>query len=684
MMYIDSKLHIAASELIPMVMTRKNYDYHRANGNFNTVGYGGNGRTVYVNYESMTLSLKEKVADYYECPYKYAAREPLLSQLELDVAAEEFYRNYLLPNGDKLPSSDFDVNGKKQINYVYRYKESAEYLNMIIKLTADKKTLKSELNLTMGGFWEAVIGLIKVRQVSLPTTYKRLTSKLKGYQQNGYEFLIETHRFGNKNSIKVKTEIAQALLHKLLSLANRHNNEVVAEEYNKWAKENNLEAITPEAVKYWRKKWNITTMLEIEGKGELYNKVAKKIKRNRASGVLLYINSDDNNFDVYFSGEYTTQVLDEKTGRKKNIVVKTKWYRPAIYVIIDTFNDYILGYAVGHTITDELVKEAYRNAQHHVMELTGDKYSWQQIQTDRWHVSGKGTTNLEKFLMSTGAFTPASLVNKQGKYIERSFGTEWHNELKKLFPYSYAGNNITAKTKYSKERLNPKDFPAISNVDKAVHAFVTAMRLTKRKGKTLTRRDEWLESFKTCVKSKKVLLSTEKYLGVYGYKTEKPLTISNNGIEFRLNNQLFEYEMSQEQILQHIGKKGFVHYDTHNMNEVLFTDYKNTRFVVGDYQKVSAAKADYKEGESKRIQSLLDEKKQVMPFVQSHLTKRDLLLDRAGIDVESRLQAGVLEKGLHFEDEKTMKAIQNGAKIKSSHQEDNDDDYDVLNQILNG
>lgn len=448
MIYIKNKLCLQYSELVPVIFKKTNYDYYRDNDLITIHGRGGNGRTVHIEYESMPKKQKEAVYNYYGCPYSYVCKQPLLSQIAPDPEAERFFSSYVLPNGSKLPNSNYTLTGKCQINYVRRYTECAQWLNMIIKMTSDKRTLKRELNITMSSFWDAVIDLIKVKKVDLPKSGKRLREKVKGYKQNSYDYLVETHKFGNSFSTKILGDLAKAFLHKLLSLDNLHSDVTISDEYNKWASENKLLPITPAAVSYWRKKWEVTLMLERGGKGKVYSKLAKQILRNRPSGALLYINSDDNDWDVYFKGEYEKVVISEETGRKKKVKIKTKWYRPALYVIIDTYNDYILGYAFGNTVTDELVKEAYRNAQRHVMQMTGDNYSWRQIQTDRWHISGKGTTELEKFLISTGTFTPASLENKQGKYIERSFAEEWHSVLKKLFPYNYAGNNVKAKKEY--------------------------------------------------------------------------------------------------------------------------------------------------------------------------------------------------------------------------------------------
>lgn len=663
MRYIDSKLCIAASELIPMVMPKKTYDYHRASGNFTVHGTGGNGRMVYVEYESMPSNHKEAVKDYYGCPYSYATREPIFNLIELDNEAEKFYYNYVLPTGDKLPSSKYDLNGKPQINYVARYKEAAEWLNMLIKISADKTMIKKELNLSMQLFWEAIINLIKVKEVHLPKTYKRLREKIKGYNQNGYGFLVETHKFGNSHSLKVVGDVAQALLKELISLRNKHSNVVIAEEYNKWAKENNLKTITPEAVGYWRKEWSVELLLEQEGSAKTYNKLSKQARRKRPTAPLLLINSDDNVLDLFY-----------KNG-------DNKWFRPVLYVVIDAYNDYILGYAVGETVTRELVKEAFRNAQRHVMQLTGDAFSWQQIQTDRWGISGKNTTELEKFYNSMAVFTPAGLKNSQAKYVERSFGTVWHSVLKRMFPYNYSGHNLTAKQKLNNENLKPAYFPDVQEAPKQIEAFINAIRATKRKGCEQNRQQEWLSSFNASDKSKKKLLSTEQYLEVYGKKHSHLNRIDASGLTPTLLGKERIYELSQDTILEHVGKQVQVIYDEHDLNTVLVTDHKGLRFLANSYKLLPSAIADYEEGDKARIKGLLEEKKTIMPKLQQSKEHRQKILERANIDAIGRLQAGVLVKEVTHQDQKIITATNNGAKLEDTGL---DDDMDYYDQILNG
>jgi hypothetical protein len=672
MKYIGKTLWLDFEEFVPSVMNKKNYDYHRVAGNIEVLGVGGNGRNVFIQYESLPSKYKEKADEFYSGAYQYALKQPLLNAITHDQAAQDFYTSYVLPNGLKLPASDTDLDGKPQINYVSRYTTAANWLNMLQELTKDKTTLKKEFNISIMEFWKAVFQLIKIKGVKLPATRKHLLPKLKAYTVNGFESLIETHKFGNSFSAKVADETAKAYLFQLLSLRNKHADTTVSEEYAKYCVEFGCEPITPEAVGYWRKKWHLELSIQRDGISKTISKYTKNTQRDRPSAPLLLLNGDDNNWDVYFKGG-----------------AKTDWYRPALYVVIDAYNDYILGYAWGHTITKEVIKEAFRNAHRHIQELTGDNYIWQQLQTDRWGISGKNTTDIEQFYNSTSTYFPSGLETKGSNYIEQSFGSTWHKILKKAFPKNYAGHNITAKQRLNSETLKTKDFPHIDQAPKAIHLFIEAMRQTKRSNSDLTRKEEWLQAFNASEKSKKRCLPEEQRFLIFGKRNLRPNSlelqtnsITKNGITVKIDKKEHIYELSQWQIAKYIGTKMNVIYDEANLDSVLLTDGDQLRFVAHKYIKNPAALADYTAGTAALIKARLEEKKVIMPYIQGFAAEKQALLDRAGIDAESRLQAGVLVKEITYKDQQLITAKNNGATVLELPVDD-EDDIDPFEQIRN-
>jgi hypothetical protein len=662
MQYHDGKLFLEFEELVPAVISRAAYDFAKSKSNITTLGKGGNGRKVLIEFDSMPSKYKAVTREIYGDPYVYASKMPIINAVEYDHRAHRFYTDFDLPTGQKLPASDKDVAGNSQINYVARYTEAAGWLNMLGRLTTDKAALKRELNVSIMQFWDEATSLIKTRQINLPANPKRLKEKLKTYSLEGYESLIESHKFGNDFSKKVKDVESESFLKSLLAARNKHDDTIIASAYNHWAAETGRESITSGTVGYWRKKWRSFLLLDREGMGKFYTTISKQGQRKRPSAPLLFINSDDNVLDAYF------QTPDNK------------YFRPVLYVVIDAFNDYILGYAVGATVTKELVKEAYRNAHRHVMSLTGGAYIWQQIQTDHWGISGKNTTELEAFYASMATFTPAGLKNSQTKYVERSFGTVWHQELKKEMRHNYSGHNIGSGEKLNPDSLLPINFPHLDEAQEKIERFINRIRLGKRKGSELSRLDEWLEAFKASDKSKNRLLSTEQRLQIFGKTHDFSNKITAKGVTPTIQGERLVYELSQAQIFDHIGKSVQVIYDENDLSEALITDGKTLRFVARQYELLPSAIADYQPGDKERIAGLLTEKRSIMPAMKAWGDDWKNTLERGGIDAEARIQAGVLIKEISHNDQRliTQKVDRTAQKGQKSDESQVNDIYNLM------
>jgi hypothetical protein len=616
------------------------YDNDLKRGKLIKYGRGGNGNTILINYEALPPDRKASIKARYGDPYRYIVIQPLNEWVLLNwnKSAFEFYNSgYKLPNGDKLPEG-----------YRDKYTKAVTYLDAIIYYTSDKTALKRDFNIKMQSFWAIAGDVIKAQKVSLPAHETRIKESIKKYKSLGYEFQIEAFRFGNNNSKKVKEQKAEDVLMKLIELDNKHSNEVIAASYNQWAVQNNFKIITPQAVAYRRRNKDHEVIMAREGKSAAYNKYSKQIKQDRPSSPMMLINSDDNVLDLYFKD------ISYNNGRKS----ENRYYRPVMYVVMDAYNDYILGYAVGETVTIELVKQAYRNAMAHIEELTGAPYLWHQIKSDKWSIDPDLKGDLATFFKMGGEtkFFPAQVA--QSKYIERVFGKPLHKILK-VFP-NYSGANITSQGPNARPNADAlqkrsKDFPDKKHCLPVIEMAINSMRHGIVENDK-TRQQMWLEAFHNSSFCSTRAITTERKLELVGVKhlPKEPVRLRVNGINFQLNNKHYEFDIPGSFFPEHLNKRVELLFDPADMSKVLVTDNKGIRFVAEAYQKQPSALADYTEGSRTRLNAELEEKTRIADKLTSYVTSRDARLERAKIDAASLIQANVLTKAINHRAMKLM------------------------------
>ena len=641
----DKKIGLEFDELVPAIMTKANYDQCKSKGTIKVHGRGGNGRSVLIEFDSLPQKYKALVIDQYGDPRRYIVQQPILDIIQWDSKAEQFYREYKLSNGMKLPDQDRSVNGKPQKNYVFEYTNAASWLNTIAYLTSDKKALKNKFNISISEFWNTISDLIKLKKVALPTAHKRLKEKLKMYYTSkgaNYEYLVEAWRFGNTFSKKVDDDIAEALLLEMIAHGNQHDYTIISKKYNEWAGTSNKATITASAVAYWAKKHAALIEQSRFGVSKYYNKYVKHIHRERASCPLGLVGSDDNVLDLYFRKETVS-------GGKKQV---NSYFRPVLYVVMDSYNDYILGYAVGETVTIDLIRSAYLNAIHHIKQITGEYYLPHQLQMDRWGLDTRLNGTLGQFYRSIAIATPATARAAQGKYIESAFGTRWHQALKE-FP-NYAGHNISAKERLAPEVVegNKKDFPTIEEAGNYIEAFINYLRED--------RLDNYLSAFRQSEKSKERLLSVEKRLVTFGclhvdkHGKAAKNTLLAGGLTPTIEGKRRIYDIPEEFFPYQIGKKVEIWYDPYDLSAVFATDGKGLRFIARPYQKLPGALIDFKPGDRERLNNHLNGKKRIAAVPAEAKTRRKELLERAGIDAQSYLQSGALVKEIRQLAERSM------------------------------
>jgi hypothetical protein len=569
-------------------------------------------RKVLFHYESLKDKYKEQVRAKFGCPYKFMAAQIIKQHLTNSPEDLNTITGYKLPDGSTLPVS-------KQQEYI----TACSYLNFLSKLSA--KTIRALGYKSTTDFYDAIIQLIKGDSIPLPESYANLRTKARAYRDDGALTVI-SKKFCNKNSLKVKDEVSESLLLEMISHSSQFEDVFVARKYNQWAKGNGYKEITDATVGIWRRKNALSVTASREGHAVWHNQFNPVIARERASAPLLCIESDDNNLDLFFR---------EGTGKDS-----TNFRRVTLMVVMDTFNDYPLGYAIGRSQTEELVHEAYLNAIHHIKELTGEQTIWQQIRTDSW-----GLKRLADWYSMQAVFTKTQTGNARGKYIEQFFGKKWHSILRQY--KNYGGNNITAQTQRNRDtdKLNAKNFPGIEHAPAQIAHFFAQLRsrVSERTGKT--KQQEWLEAYRALPAADKRSLPDTQRLLLFGKRHQYQNKITNTGINITLNRHPLIFDIPKADYAKHVGKTMQVIYDPYDLSSVLaIADDARVQILCPVMEKMKSALADFQPGDRARLNVKLGDKKELSQQVLNGQRQRQELLSSKGIHAESILQAGVMIK----------------------------------------
>jgi len=620
-------------------------------------------RKILIRFDKLKDKYQDAVIKIYGDPYLYCHNQLIKQYLRIDAKAIDFFTAY---RKDSIALSQEKIK---------EYTTCANWLNLIIELDNNWSNVKKFLSMDKKPeLYDAIAKIFEADLVKLPKVYVPLKRKIAEYKEHGYDCL-PTKKLGNTNSKKVKDELNHALLLEMLAHGAQYDDTFICKKYNNAARIAGFKELTAPTVGSYRHDNKAIIDAYRKGNKNWYDTAGKVIHQDRPSAPLLLINSDDNDLDLYFQDVREVQrnikIKGTELTEKRNIKEVNYYKRPVLYVVIDGYNDYPLGYAVGDGQTNNLVYEAYLNAANHVLQLTGDHYLWHQIKTDHWNLA-----TLKNFYESQGTFTPAKAKNARGKIIEQSFGQNWHSKLKELYPKNYKGHNIDAKFKLNSDWIdaNKKFFPPIDQAPADIAAFIEELRqLPDTNGKT--RQQQWLEAFDAMRPEKKRLISTEQHIMLFGVEHKHPKTgallpntITNNGLLVTFNGRKVFYEVPDSMYMDTLGLTVNVKYDPYDMSKVLaISKDQKTRFVCHLYQNMPMAIADYTPGTRTELNRRLEEKKSHVNFYVNAKEERQLVLKRHQLDAESLLQAGVLTKELKYAAERQL--IDGGYELADDNDE---------------
>ncbi len=574
-------------------------------------------RMPLVQFDTLRDKDKKKIEAQFGNPYDYMAKEPIKKLVTTDFKAESFYTNhkYGIEQKGLLPE------------HIAAYTTAASWLNMINKLNADKKFIKTELKLTITEFFDNVCAIIAAEGINLPATYRRLKDSMKEYKEAGYVTLI-SGRFANVNSAKIKDELSESVLLEMIANHNQHDDVWVSIHYNTWAKQNGKLEITDRTVCNYRN--NNADIIDMQRKGReaYYNEWSKNIKRYRPTNPLYLVESDDNHLDFFFTD------WEDKTSHRH-------FHKFKAIVVTDSYNDYVLGYAYARELTTEVVIQAYQNAFAHVKEITGNYMLPQETKTDRWAI---GT--LEPFYKKLGNYFKTPVGSKRRGYLEQFFGSTHWKRCIKHGTNNYTGNNLTAINEgVNKEVLfaNKKDYPTVQEAPQHIEDFFYRLRNMPNKD-GVTKKQEWLKAYADAAQDKFKIVSEEEYLLKLGTVKPRTNTITSNGLDIQIDGKQYNYDIPNQYYFAHKGCELNTIYDPNDMSRVLVTDFESIRFIARAPYLQPSNLADYKEGDRTRLNAHLNAKLDHVKLVTDKQERRHQLLKENSVDIQALLSSPYLLK----------------------------------------
>lgn len=496
-----------------------------------------------VMFDSLDSKWRELIVQNFGEAEKEVAKSCFAKQYVFDSDAKAWFIRYRF--GD-------DDSRKLDLERITLYTNQASVLNTVMKVRSNRKAYAKALGGVRLDIWESLsrdVNAFNEVEHNLPTTSGSLRRKVGQYRKRGYSALI-SGKYQNNNAGKVVRDEQMAFLDELIAKHTNLDNETISEIYNATAKLMSWKGITSGTVANRKKEKDLITYAGRKGVKTLKNNVLMQNKRRPPSASMLFWSVDG--WDV--------ELLYQKTTiNKEGHRVTTYTNRLTMVMVLDPFNKYPMGYAIGTHETPQLIKKAMHNALLHSKELFGDLYKVYQLQTDNYAI--KKLTPM--YRSCAKYFTPAEVGNAKAKPIEPYFNFI-NKKYFKLYD-NWSGHNVGSGSanQPNSEYLNKirHQFPD----EKACIQQIVAVIESERSKKL----DEFKHSFENIPADKKIKMTWEEYMLSFGSTTGFTNRLQGSGIAITIHGQEYNYDCFKTQFRQHRNTKWTIYFDEHNLSKVL-------------------------------------------------------------------------------------------------------------------
>lgn len=511
---------------------------------------------------------------------------------------KDVYKAPLIIKYGKCPKAWFNENGfeaslhpdSAALQYLHNYR-SNEGKTLRPDQLQEYSTIASVFNAVLNnrGNLDAALLYMKARNLK-PSSQDRFLRKLKEFKAQGAQSIING-RIGNKNAEKAKN---LPLLRQLAARPNNFDHALIANDYNQVAVANGLPLLSQSTV--YRIATQGETKLQITGQKKgmhaWRNDYDLVIARKRPSQPLLMTVHDGFDWELYYQ-----KVVKDPKGHN----VTRHHFRKHVVVVVDAYNDYPLGYAIGEGENAALIKQALKNAALHVYELTGGYHFQWEIKSDNF------AGGLAPWYAALAKFhSPSAVGNARDKTIESWF--KRFNDKHTIRHHNYAGKNINSLKKNQPNR----DF-----LDKYKHQFPTEegviwQIINDIQAERQLKMEDWLTAWSNTPANRRRQMTRADYLQAYGTEREQTIKLTNQGITMQVDGEKYKYMALEHDLMASIGSDIKIVYDPASMDSILAIDEQNQRrWLLNERYLQPMARMDQTEGDRTKLNQLLQFKDQV-------------------------------------------------------------------------
>lgn len=481
---------------------------------------GGRGVAKVYEYKSLPEDMKRAI-DARLNVYASAKKNVLEQYIEHDAEVSRYFDEYTTDKGAHLPNTH-----EKPVRRTYY--ANAIVLSAIVRWEQAQQKRGERLD------WEQVLQSIQSLDrldyaCDLPENARKLRDKVQAYKKEGLESLVHKNYKGvNTNAVKVHDGEQADLLITLIAEHRNFDCEEIAKMYNAQCAVRNAQSvqgkpewkpITASTVRQWQRKMRFITTARKHGSATFNNTLTYTVKRTAPSKAMYMWVLDGWNAELLYQAK-----KDNRT---------TYYNRLTLEVVLDAATKYPIGYAIGDRENGTLIREALRNAERHVEELTGTMLRPHQIQCDNFAKSAL----METYTGLAQYVTPAAAGNAKAKIVESWFHT--FNDKVCKYAFNWSGHGVTANRQNQPNLdltiMKKEDLPTLEEVVAEISALMAHYRQEALPA--------YREALQALPDNERIVLDMKQYLNLFGESTGQTYSLQGTGINVRILGTRHQYDL---------------------------------------------------------------------------------------------------------------------------------------------